>query len=53
MDPDPYHLGSWSRILIQRYQMKEKAEFNQQSVGVFSCREIIFFKSETKRVSIL
>ena len=35
----------WIWIRIQRYKIKEKAEFNQQILGFLY--EIIFFKSET------
>ena len=42
------------RIRIQRYKMKEKAEFNQQFLFLFFfSQKIIFFKSEPKKVANL
>ena len=39
------------RIRIKRYKMKGKAEFNKQFFGVFFSQDIIFFKSEPKKVA--
>ena len=47
------HLGPWIRIRIQRYKSKVKAEFNQQFFALFFSQEIIFFKSEPKKVANL
>ena len=49
-DPDA-HLGPWIRI--QRYEMKGKAEFNQQIFEGLFGRKLYFFKSATKKVAYL
>ena len=45
-------MGPWIRIRIQGYKIKGKTEFNQHFFGGFF-KEIIFLKSETKKVAYL
>ena len=48
---DPHSIAAFRmRITIQGYKIKGKAEFNQQ-IFEFFLLEIIFFKSETKKVA--